>query len=360
MQLLRSMTLHTRSGSIAAFALAALTLAALTQLAAGVSPSAPPAVSSREPASHSPYLTERVLMVIIDGPRDSETFGDPKRANIPFLTRLARGEGLFSRQVRNTRETKTLPGHAALLTGCYEDLRNWAIYRFGIRGDCPRPSNPTLFERLRKERGAPACAAVLHSSKMKIAGLAWSDAEGYGQECGATNQCGKWELFGPGYSDDKPTFDRAKQEMERGEAALLVVHFAGPDTRGHAGDSTGYVAAIRRSDAFTGALWRLAQELPAWRGKTTLIVTADHGRHLDGVKEGFKEHGCDCEGCQVILFAAAGPDFDGALEEVTVRRRQVDIAATIAELLGLSRDGMEGEVMTELFRAPAPALTSTN
>ena len=287
MQSLRSMRRHTHSGSIIAVSLAALTLVGPTEFAAGDSTSAPPAEPSSEHASPSPYLTERVLMVIIDGPRDSETFGDSARANIPFLARLARGEGLYSRQVRNTGETETMAGHCALFTGVNEDLRNWAIYRFGRRGDCPRPSNPTLFERLRKERGAPASAAVLHSSKMKIACLAWSLAEGYGEECGASNECGKWEMFGPGYSDDKPTFERAKLEMERGDATLLVVHFAGPDNRGHAGDSTGYVAAIRRSDAFTGALWRLAQELPEWRGKTTLIVTADHGRHLDGVKEGF-------------------------------------------------------------------------
>jgi hypothetical protein len=363
MQSLRSTARHARPGIVAAaFAALALTIAFAdhTEFAAGAEPSATLDSSSSAQPSASRYLTERVLLVIIDGPRDSETFGDSARTNIPFLSRLARGEGFFSRQVRNMGETETMPGHCALFTGNYEDLRNWAIYRFGVRGSCPRPSYPTLFERLRKERGAPASAAVLHSSKMKIACLAWSDAEGYGEKCGASNECGEWELFGPGYSDDKPTFDRAKLEMQHGDATLLVVHFAGPDNRGHAGDSTGYVAAIRRADAFTGALWRLAQELPAWRGKTTLFVASDHGRHLDGVREGFSGHGhgCKCEGCRVILFAAAGPDFDGTPEEITTRREQVDIAATIAELLGISREGMQGEVMTELFRAPD--VTSTN
>lgn len=292
--------------------------------------------------------TERVLLVSIDGPRDSETFGDPARANIPFLAELARTDGLFSRAVKNTGATKTMPGHCALFTGCNEQLKNSANYVFGFRQPCPQPSHPTLFERLRKERGLPAGAAVLHSSKMKIAGLAFSSAPGYGDAFGAKNTCGKWALFGPGYSDDRRTFERAVREMREGDPTLLVVHFAGPDSRGHDADSTGYIAAIRESDGYVRELWRLASELPDWRGKTTLIVTADHGRHEDGVANGFVDHGCDCDGCRAILFAAAGPDFRRAVE-ITVARRQVDVAATVAELLGVSRHGMEGEVMTELF-----------
>ncbi len=297
------------------------------------------------------YTTERVLLVSIDGPRESETFGDPSRANIPFLDELARAEGLFSHAVKNTASTNTMPGHCALLTGCYEDLKNSVLYAFGIRQPCPHPAHPTLFERLREERGLPAGAAVLFSSKMKLAGLAYSTAPGYGRKFAARNTCGKWELFGPGNSDDRRTFERAVRAMREGDATLLVVHFAGPDLRAHDGDSTGYVAAIRECDGYVRDLWRLAHELPAWRGKTTLIVSADHGRHLDGIKTGYKDHGCDCAGCRAILFAAAGPDFLRAVE-VTAPRRQVDVAATIAELLGISRDGMEGEVMTELFVTP--------
>jgi len=297
------------------------------------------------------YTTERVLLVSIDGPRESETFGDPARANIPFLDELARTEGLFSRAVKNTASTKTMPGHCALFTGCYESLRNSAVYVFGIRQRPARPSNPTLFERLRKERGLPESAAVLHSSKMKISGLAASTAPGYGEDFAARNSCGKWALFGPGYGDDRRTFERAVREMREGDPTLLIVHFAGPDTRGHDGDSTGYIAAIRECDGYVRELWRLAQDLPEWRGRTTLIVTSDHGRHLDGVKNGFEDHGCDCAGCRAILFAAAGPDFRRAAE-LAVPRRQVDVAATVAELLGISRHGMEGDVMTELFLTP--------
>ncbi|MFN0152049.1 MAG: alkaline phosphatase family protein [bacterium] len=297
------------------------------------------------------YTTERVLLVSIDGPRESETFGDPARANIPFLDALTRTDGVFSRAVKNTASTNTMPGHCALLTGCYEKLKNSALYAFGIRQPCPQPSQPTLFERLRKERGLPAGAAVLHSSKMKLAGLAYSTAPGYGEDFAAKNACGKWVLFGPGYSGDRPTFERALHEMRKGDPTLLVVHFAGPDVRGHAGDSTGYIAAIRESDGYVRELWQLAQELPAWRGKTTLIVSADHGRHLDGIQTGYKDHGCECEGCRAILFAAAGPDFVRGVE-ITVPRRQVDVAATVAELLRISRHGMEGEVMTELFVSP--------
>lgn len=298
--------------------------------------------------------TERVLLVVIDGPRDSETFGDTTAARdttaslIPFLSKMARSFGVASRSMRNTGATKTVPGYTALLTGWKEKLPNTLVSTFGIERPRFRPSHPTLFERLRKERGLPEEAAVLIASKRKLVRLAHSNDPDYGERFESRAQCGHRVLFGLGDVDDKTTYERAIRELRDGDPTLLVVAFAESDERGHDGNWDAYRAAIRQADEYTQSLWRFAQSLPAWRGRTTLIVSADHGRHLDGVKDGFKNHGCECEGCRRILFAGAGPDFRRGVM-LDTPRDQTDVAATIAALLGLSTEGMEGRVMTELF-----------
>jgi len=295
---------------------------------------------------------------VIDGPRDSETFGDSTASLIPFLASLPRETGVASRAVINDGQTKTVPGHAALFTGAIERLPNTLVYTFGIPNRFPRLAHATLFERLRKERRLGPESAVLIASKRKLLKLAASGAPGYGDPYCARALCGKWVSFGEGTIDDRTTYERAAREIRAEAATLLVVAFAEPDLEAHGGHWDAYRAAIRQSDAYVDSLWTLAQSLPAWRGATTLIVTADHGRHLDGHKEGYEEHGDDCEGCRRILFAAQGPDFRrGAF--VDAPARQVDVAATIAELLGLSSDGMEGRVMTELFAADASAADSS-
>ena len=38
-----------------------------------------------------------------------------------------------------------------------------------------------------------------------------------------------------------------------------------------------------------------------YKDKTTLIVSNDHGRHIDS-KGGFQNHGDDCAGCRHIEF----------------------------------------------------------
>ena len=69
-----------------------------------------------------------------------------------------------------------------------------------------------------------------------------------------------------------------------------------------------------------------------------------------------------CPGCRHINCFAAGPDFkkNVILDD---KREQIDVAATIAQLLGFTIPGSKGQVLTELFetqsapeaKAPEPA-----
>jgi hypothetical protein len=59
---------------------------------------------------------------------------------------------------------------------------------------------------------------------------------------------------------------------------VLYVGLGDTDELAHIGDYAQYLAAMNRDDDFIAELWRMVQADPAYRGKTTLIVTTDHGR----------------------------------------------------------------------------------
>jgi arylsulfatase A-like enzyme len=84
-----------------------------------------------------------------------------------------------------------------------------------------------------------------------------------------------------------------------------------------------------------------------YRNKTTLFITNDHGRHLDGVKNGFVNHGDNCEGCRRIYLVAIGPDFK-ANTVVKHPYELIDISKTIAHMLNFSIPTSEGKVIKEL------------
>jgi arylsulfatase A-like enzyme len=121
---------------------------------------------------------------------------------------------------------------------------------------------------------------------------------------------------------------------------------------GHANNWKGYLAAIRDNDEKEWELWKFLQSDPFYKDKTAYFVTNDHGRHLDGVANGFIDHGDNCEGCRHIFLFAAGPDFKKNTV-VDHKREQIDIAATTASLLGFTIPGSKGKLMSELFTAPS-------
>ena len=82
-----------------------------------------------------------------------------------------------------------------------------------------------------------------------------------------------------------------------------------------------------------------------------MFITNDHGRHLDGKKDGFISHGDCCEGCRRIICLAYGPDFKkGVISDL--QRELIDIPVTIGELLDFDIPKSKGKVMTELFLNP--------
>src|SRR5262249_24793133 len=84
---------------------------------------------------------------------------------------------------------------------------------------------------------------------------------------------------------------------------------------------------------FIGELWGALQSDPVYRDRTTLIVTADHGRGASA--EAWKSHGKDVPGSDAIWIAVASPDLVSRGEwhdHPPIFQNQ--IAATMAAILG--------------------------
>src|SRR5690606_15067400 len=69
--------------------------------------------------SDSLYETENAVIVVIDGPRFSETWGHPEKKYIPRMAGELAPRGTFFADFRNEGHTRTISGHAAITTGHY-------------------------------------------------------------------------------------------------------------------------------------------------------------------------------------------------------------------------------------------------
>jgi len=284
------------------------------------------------------YKTAYVFVIVMDGPRYSETWGYPIRANIPRMDTILSVKGIINTAFYNNGETNTTAGHTALTTGHYQSINN---------SGSEYPMYPSIFQFYRKITGNPSNLSWLIASKDKLeilsntTDISWKDKFLPSTNCGVSG-------LGSGYRHDSITFPILMNVLSADHPKLLYVNFREPDFSGHAGDWMAYLNGIKQVDEYIYQVWEFIQSDPIYKNKTTLFVTNDHGRHLDGVSDGFLSHGDGCDGCRHINFYAFGPDFKKGVE-INEPRELIDIHATIIELLGLPKSSTTGKVMNELF-----------
>lgn len=93
-----------------------------------------------------------------------------------------------------------------------------------------------------------------------------------------------------------------------------------------------YLDAARRSDDYLRRLWETLQSMPEYAGKTSLLISTDHGR--GDTKLNWTDHGKDVEGAEFIWMAAMGPGVAPRGVRENVQTTQSQIAATVAALAG--------------------------
>jgi len=283
-----------------------------------------------DPSADTKFKTENIVLIVIDGPRNSETWGDELRRNIPYQNNLAKTEGVLFSNFYNDGITFTLAGHTAITTGHYQKITNNGI---------ENPEEPSVFQRYLSETKAPPTDSWIITSKSKLHAL---------KDCQNLNWHGSYQ---PSIDTkdrvDEKTLTAALTKLEEFTPTLSMIHFRGPDTKGHANDWSGYIEKIKETDAHVAEIWDFLQSNEHYQGKTTLLVTADHGRHLDGIGSGFIGHGDSCNGCKYIYLLAIGPDFKEN-QVISKHYGQINIAPTIAKLLNFRWHG-DGKPINELI-----------
>ena len=289
-------------------------------------------LSSAPPGSARAYETRHVVIVVIDGGRFTETFGDTTFANEPRqgLTMAPLGCRGSS---WNMGVTTTVAGHAAILSGVYQPL---------LDDGTESPHLPLIYECYRAATGAPRSEAWFFADKLKLGVMGSSDHPDYGDSLGASV-----DVTCP---TDAAVIASAESELLAGHPALVALNLGWTDVIAHSGDWPGYLAALQTADSLVYHLWQTVQSDTALAGRTTLFVTNDHGRH-DDLHGGFQNHGDGCDGCRHVQLLALGPDFKTGFVS-TAAMEPVDIATTVAELLGFPLPYATGHVMDDLLLVP--------
>ncbi len=294
--------------------------------------------SEDDKTATKPYKTKNVIVLVIDGPRHSETWGDSLFQHIPSMSAMTR-EGVLCSDFRNEGPTYTISGHTAITTGVHQKISN---------GGKKLPKNPSIFQYYLKQKSLHKNQAWVIASKGKLRVLGNTKNKEWANIYTPSVNCGI-NASGYGYGKDENTWKDVEYILETHHPSLVLINLLDVDVRGHANQWDNYLRAIKNCDAYAKRLWEIIQSDVQYEDQTTLFITNDHGRHLDGVKTGFVSHGDGCEGCRKISLLALGPDFkQGAI--VDKRYDQVDITATIAELLGIDMPTGKGKVIKELFK----------
>lgn len=287
------------------------------------------------------YKTENVIVLVIDGPRMSETFGDSAHTYIPNLSNILAPQGVLCTDFRNNGPTYTNAGHTAITTGVYQKINN---------GGLEYPRNPSMFQYYLSQGKLSSENAYIIASKGKLSILgntkqrSWKDSFMPNLHCGINGS-------GVGYTGDDNTMIDAIKILNEKHPKLTLINLLEVDVNGHANLWNNYLNAIQRTDEKARILWEFIQSDSIYANKTTLFITNDHGRHSKGRKDGFISHGDNCEGCRSIYLVAIGPDFK-TNSNVNKGYELIDIPATIGELLHFNLPSGNGDVMWELFQNP--------
>jgi hypothetical protein len=345
-------------------------------------------------AAYAAPKTQAVVLIVSDGLRWQEVFtgADPtllneehggiwesaaslkarywnddpaarRRLLFPFLWDVVAKQGqLFGNQTKGSIAHVTnglafsYPGYNEMLTGRPDPRIN--SNEFG-----PNP-NVTVYEWLSQKpefRGRVAAFATWHTftdifneprSQLTLQAGSRRLAHGSGpREALLDELYQKTSQFEPGDIWDAflqiPLVDYIKTAKPR----VLFVGYGETDDWAHAGRYDALLESAHQMDANVRELWETMQAMPEYRGRTTFIITCDHGRG-SGLEE-WKEHGVDQHGSENVWIAVMGPDTAPLGERTgTPEVVQAQIAATIAALLGQDYRALPGAA------APLPVMGS--
>ena len=132
---------------------------------------------------------------------------------------------------------------------------------------------------------------------------------------------------------DSLTLETALTYFKKEKPRVFYLSLGETDEWAHGGRYDLYLQSAHRADEAVKTVWETAQSMSRYRGKTTLIFSADHGR--GNAPEEWKSHGEKIANSENIWMAFMGPDTAPLGERSQVERVTASqIAATLAAFAG--------------------------
>lgn len=130
---------------------------------------------------------------------------------------------------------------------------------------------------------------------------------------------------------DAFTFYYAMEYLKKNSPKVLYIAFDETDDFAHQGEYGAYLNSAHTTDGFIKELWDYLQSQSAYKNKTTMIITVDHGRGI--TSENWRDHGSKVDNADQIWFAVLGPDTGATGEQKNDQHYQNQIATTLAKFL---------------------------
>ena len=224
---------------------------------------------------------------------DWPTAADRRAALLPFLwdSLAPQGQVLGNRALGNCQDVAnhrrvSYPGYNELLTGAPDDQRisgNRGIYN----------PNQTVLEYLNRQPGVAGRVAAFASWEA-FPFILNQPRSGLPVDAGLAGR----------ERPDSLTYQAARRYLLRARPRVLFIASGNTDTQAHAGHYAEYLDATRAIDRYLADLWATLQALPQYRGRTTLLITTDHGR---GRGRLWSQHGRELLASGQTWLAAIGP-----------------------------------------------------
>ena len=214
----------------------------------------------------------RVVVIAIDGLRWQELYQGAHRDSLmPFVWQMGRNRGamLGNRNRKNRMEVangiwKSYAGYSEMLCGTTDDRR----IHDNRKQQNPNHSVLEMAETCPEYHGRVKAVAswdvipYILGVKRSHLPVDWQSEHRVSKQV----RC------------DSVTARHAIDVLGQEHPKLLFVEFCETDYFAHNGQWHGYLGAARRCDLFIRQLWQYCQQDEFYRGKTTFLITCDHGR----------------------------------------------------------------------------------
>lgn len=259
--------------------------AVIAAVLAGCSSSSDSASSGRRATptasatTSAPEAEPVVLAISVDG-LNPEALTELGPDGAPTFRRLT-DEGAYTLNARTSYErTITLPNHTGMLTGRPVSGRSGTSVTFNDdTGGTLESTHGEYVTGMFDVAHDHGVGTALFAEKDKFGFLvrSWDRNHGAPDVTGADDGADKLDLAAIASSDE--LVGDVKHSLTSGDARLVFWHIAAPDAAGHTSGWLGpeYLAAVRDADAQIGDVLDAVTADPTLAGRTTVLLTADHG-----------------------------------------------------------------------------------